>query len=76
MDSRRPHLHVGGAHMMALLDPPANSSQDQQAVGRHYRVGQTHNVHVRRMFIKDSHDVTEGAISGIHNIYNRGHPPH
>jgi Helicase conserved C-terminal domain len=45
-----------GSHVMVQVDPPINMAQDQQCVGRAYRVGQLWDVHVFRLFVIGSHD--------------------
>lgn len=45
-----------GSHIMVQVDPPVNMAQDQQCVGRAYRVGQLWDVHVFRLFVVGSHD--------------------
>lgn len=45
-----------GSHKMCQVEPPANQSQDTQAVGRSYRVGQMWDVHILRLYMHKSHD--------------------
>lgn len=45
-----------GSHIIFQFDPPSNTAQDQQCVGRSFRIGQTWHVFVFRFFILNGHD--------------------
>ena len=47
-------LNLIGCHRMILLDPDWNPSNDQQVMGRIWRVGQLHEVTIFRMYGSNS----------------------